>query len=406
VSPRPVVSVAAAPGSMANVSDAGARRPSVLRRLALLFQRAVLGAPREQRPSVEELSETLSLHRSPEGVARAVEATVRRWLPCEEVRFELRPSSSPGGDGVRESIVERRSETRLRGDGMVIGAWFRGAELGVLHVGPRRDRARFTPEDADLLRTIATLAAVALAHIDAYGELEERRRQQVAAFRGERERIVETLAAEIAHEIRYPINFFRSVFGGGPRALDAEEVDIGLEEIARLEKLVAGLRPAYTRKVVRSVTPLGALVDRAELLVRDSLGVRGLCRDFPAIAVRCDPDLVLQVLVNLLSNGAEAAGTEGSLGVAWRDGAGGGTLVVWDDGPGFSMDPKEIFTLWFTTKPRGTGLGLAIVTRLARAHGWTVDARRHEGRTELLVVVPETDIVRLERARDDEKGVA
>ena len=84
--------------------------------------------------------------------------------------------------------------------------------LGRLRVGKKRGGALFTSEDLDLLKTIANQGALALAHAIAYAELERRRKQQAAAWRDEREALVETLSAEIAHEVRYPINFFRSIF--------------------------------------------------------------------------------------------------------------------------------------------------------------------------------------------------
>ncbi|MGH7270823.1 MAG: ATP-binding protein, partial [Polyangiaceae bacterium] len=66
---------------------------------------------------------------------------------------------------------------------------------------------------------------------------------------------------------------------------------------------------------------------------------------------------------------------------------------VWDDGPGFDSDPSQIFSPWFTTKPRGTGLGLAITQRIVRAHGWSIDALRADGRTRFVVAVPLSDVV-------------
>ena len=70
---------------------------------------------------------------------------------------------------------------------------------------------------------------------------------------------------------------------------------------------------------------------------------------------------------------------------------------MWDDGPGFEGDAAELFAPWFTTKPRGTGLGLAITQRIVRAHGWTIDATRVDGRTRFVVLVPASDLVDVAR---------
>ena len=132
----------------------------------------------------------------------------------------------------------------------------------MLRVGKKRGGALFTSEDVDLLQTIANQAALALAHAYSYAELELRRRQQAAAWRGEREALVETVAAEIAHEIRYPINYFRSIFRRGQASLrlDAEDVDIGCDEVERLERLVSGLRRVAARRLERQRVTIEELV--------------------------------------------------------------------------------------------------------------------------------------------------
>ena len=99
--------------------------------------------------------------------------------------------------------------------------------------------------------------------------------------------------------------------------------------------------------------------------------------------------------MNLVANALDAAGPTGRVGFAWNDlGDEGSTLLVWDTGPGFEGDASRLFAPWFTTKPRGTGLGLAIAQRIVRTHGWSIDAKRAEGRTHFFVQVPPGDVVR------------
>jgi len=344
------------------------------------------------KPTVEQLSEELTSIASPQEVAAEVERTVRRWLPCEIVLFVPvvdEPDAESSGVRVQHPLLPGVAE-------LVLPVTFRGATIATLRVGEKRGGALFTSEDMDLLRTIVNQAALALAHARAYAELEQRRRQQVAAFRDEREAIVETLAAEVAHEVRYPINFFRAIFrrGSGSGQLDAEEIEIGCEEVDRLERLVSGLKRVVPRRLERRLVPLRELAAKAEMLLRDALGSRrvevALGRED---SIRCDPDQVMQILVNLLSNGLDAAGEGGRVGVRWSSGPGGGELVIWDTGAGFALEPAQLFAPWVTTKPRGTGLGLAITHRFVRAHGWTVDTQRTEGVTKFIVALPLSDIV-------------
>jgi signal transduction histidine kinase len=351
-------------------------------------ERRLFPAASEYKPTIEQLSEELTSIKDPDEVGRAIERTVRRWLPCERVGFVI---ADP------ETAPPFHPQTHLDDPGeLSIPASFGGHTLGWLSVGRKRGGALFTSDDLDLLGTIANQAGLALAHAHSYAELERRRRQQAAAWQTERLALVETVAAEIAHEVRYPINFFRSVFrrDGGNATLDAEEVDIGCEEVDRLERLVSGLRRMVGHRIDRRVVSVADLASRAEMLLRDTLSGRSLEIIVPPdAALRCDTDQVTQVLVNLVANAIDASGARGRVGVTWTSDEDGAELVVWDDGPGFKGDPSQLFSAWFTTKPRGTGLGLAITQRIVRAHGWGIDAVRVEGRTRFVVTIPISDVV-------------
>ncbi|WP_245678503.1 sensor histidine kinase [Chondromyces crocatus] len=361
--------------------------------------RKLFPARAEYKPTIEQLSEELTLVSDPGEVARAVERTVRRWLPCENVSFrqveaEHDDDSAEGAEASGPRAIIARPSLHAGGE-LVLPVSFHGRALGMLEVGPKAGGALFTSEDLVLLRTIGNLAALAMAHALSYAELEQRRREQAAAWRDERVALIETLAAEITHEVRYPINFFRSIFQRGPHAqtLDAEEVEIGCEEVERLERLVMGLRRVTLRRIERRTRALHDLVSKAEMLLRDQLGKRRVdVRIDGPVYLQCDADQIMQVLVNLLSNGLDAAGECGDVGVSWSAGAAGAELVVWDTGPGVSGDPARIFAPWYTTKPRGTGLGLAITHRLVRAHGWSIGVERGDARTRFVISIPATDI--------------
>jgi signal transduction histidine kinase len=361
---------------------------------ARAVERTFFPAVAEYKPTIEQLSEELTSITDPKEVALAVERTVRRWLPCEQVAFrtvahaeETRPSEPP------PAAHAERGE-------LCIVASFGGRNMGSLVVGRKRGGALFTTDDLDLLGTIANQAALALAHAHSYAELERRRRQQAAAWQTERLALIETVAAEIAHEVRYPINFFRSVFRRDPKnaQLDPEEIDIGCEEVDRLERLVAGLRRMVGHRIERRTVAVSDLAARVEMLLRDALVGRSLELDVPPdAALRCDPDQVVQIIVNLVANAIEATGARGRIGVEWCTAADGSELVVWDDGPGFESDASQLFAPWFTTKPRGTGLGLAITQRIVRAHGWSIDALRTNAQTRFVVTIPASDVVDAER---------
>ncbi|HEV2747403.1 MAG TPA: ATP-binding protein [Allosphingosinicella sp.] len=86
-----------------------------------------------------------------------------------------------------------------------------------------------------------------------------------------------------------------------------------------------------------------------------------------------DPDLMSQVLINLMRNAAEAAGAHGaapavSLSFALTKG-GRIQIEVADNGPGVPESLRhDVFLPFFTTKAKGTGVGLSLARQLVLAH--------------------------------------
>jgi signal transduction histidine kinase len=93
--------------------------------------------------------------------------------------------------------------------------------------------------------------------------------------------------------------------------------------------------------------------------------------------IDADPDLLAQVLINLLRNGAEAAEghtPEPRVSVRFEAARGGGaTILVEDNGPGIPEAKRsEVFLPFFTTKAKGTGVGLSLARQIVLAHDGTI----------------------------------
>ncbi len=284
---------------------------------------------------------------------------------------------------------------------LLVPVRFREQVIGVLVVSPKPRGQLFSSLDQELLRTIAYQAALALANAIALEELDELRRAEHSAHRERLDRAISTIAAEIAHEIRFPINFFRMLVERQERALHqgkplsetdwAEDLDIGREEVARLERMADRLRKmALSRTVQPRPLSLRSVTEHVRLLLADRLQSHELKLELKeGIELLADPDALIQVLLNLLANAIDASGDTGTLGLtSVADPDGKLRLVVWDDGPGFVAPVARLFEPWFTTKEKGTGLGLAITHRLVRAHGWEIVAERRGARTCFDVVIP------------------
>jgi two-component system sensor histidine kinase HydH len=98
------------------------------------------------------------------------------------------------------------------------------------------------------------------------------------------------------------------------------------------------------------------------------------------VEVWADRDQLVQVMLNLVMNGLQAAGDHGSVTLSAAPRDGGVEIEVSDDGPGIAeADLTRIFNPFFTTRATGTGLGLPIVHRIVEAHGGRIRASNRDG---------------------------
>ena len=127
---------------------------------------------------------------------------------------------------------------------------------------------------------------------------------------------------------------------------------------------------------------LRAIVDRAADDLRgDARALGGRITVNGEFATIDGDDILLrQALSNLLRNAIEACAANSVAPAISVDGHvnnedGACTLVVSDNGPGFSEDTRDrVFHPFFTTKPQGTGLGLALVQKIVVTHNGRVTA--------------------------------
>jgi nitrogen fixation/metabolism regulation signal transduction histidine kinase len=103
--------------------------------------------------------------------------------------------------------------------------------------------------------------------------------------------------------------------------------------------------------------------------------------DQPVVEV--DPDLMCQVLINLLRNGADAArGNSDRPAVTMRfssSPSGRIQIDVSDNGPGVPETlAQDIFLPFFTTKATGTGVGLSLARQVVLAHQGSITLGKSE----------------------------
>lgn len=207
---------------------------------------------------------------------------------------------------------------------------------------------------------------------------------QARLLQAEKLATVGRLSSRIAHEVRNPLAIVRSLVQNLKESAHAKAEDtrrnctLVLEEIDRLARVTASLT-GLARPVQPRLSTLSAAetVARVEWLARHLLEGRPVTLRTAAgpadASVSADPDLVCQVLLGLISNGADASPEGGIVELEWRVQDGQVVFEVSDHGPGVAPEIRDrIFDPFFTTKAVGTGLGLAVARELAEAQGGRV----------------------------------
>ena len=226
------------------------------------------------------------------------------------------------------------------------------------------------------------------------------------------------IAAGVAHEINNPLTSVQvcagtlsrkvtlAFEGKAPNTFDAADRD-------RLRKIEEGAERIrrFARELVSYARPSGGEVEEIginELLeqglsfcehVLDAARAR-VERDYAANLPRVQAvrDQILQVVINLVSNAADAFDLAGGT-IRIRSWAAGEAMVgfaVSDTGNGIKdEDRSKIFDPFFTTKPagKGTGLGLSVVRNIIYSHGGQISFQTRPGSgTTFLVTLPVTPL--------------
>lgn len=241
-------------------------------------------------------------------------------------------------------------------------------------------------------------------------DVTERRALEKRAADAEALSAMGTLALNLAHEIRNPLNaaklqlhllgkkIDKQVGEEEARAAMHRRVEIVGDEIARLNRLLTEfLELARPRGIAREPVHMGELVDSVLSLERESAEARGVrvVRDVAQGAVAIgDAEKLRQVVLNLVVNALEAMKDGGVLTVraaAAKEGEGERIVVsVEDTGPGIPPEVRaQVFDPFFTTKEAGTGLGLSIVRKIVDQHAGDVRLESEVGKgTTVRVWIP------------------
>jgi two-component system NtrC family sensor kinase len=218
---------------------------------------------------------------------------------------------------------------------------------------------------------------------------------RAAVVQGEKLASVGVFASGIAHELNNPLtgvltftSLMRKKTPDGTE--DAQDLDLVIRETKRCASIIKRLLDFAREKTPASgwydlnrvIEDTVRIIDRPASLQKISLE----CQLDPALPqVWGDPDLIKQVVMNLLVNAQQAIDdkTGGSVQVLSRKvDANHVEVVVIDSGCGIPPAHMErIFDPFFTSKEvgKGTGLGLSVSYGIVRAHGGKISVESEVG---------------------------
>ncbi len=263
--------------------------------------------------------------------------------------------------------------------------------VGVYLLGPKRSGDIYARQELDLLRALANQAAVAIANARLYEEVRAASRELEEKVR-ERTKELRNFVSAIYHELSAPMTAIRGYTDllaaerAGPlTAKQTRCLTTTQRNIRRLMRLVADLsdiskiddgrltilaEPLDLQEAVGdTLEALSTLVSEKELEVAVQI-------EPESARVLGDPQRVVQILTNLVSNACRYTPVGGQITIAASRLDGVVETTIRDTGIGIQPDELDhVFERFYRSEDplvqdqSGTGLGLAITKSLVELHG-------------------------------------
>ncbi|MCE9682503.1 ATP-binding protein [Halomonas alkalisoli] len=223
----------------------------------------------------------------------------------------------------------------------------------------------------------------------------QRRELDRHIFHTEKMNALGELTVGIAHEVGNPLAGMKVVIQAVLSRDDipervARQLARVEREVDRLTSFVRSFR-GFSAPHELNIRPcsLDEMVDDVLLWTRKEASAQGITIGYRRCApdapdLLADPNMLKQVLLNLVINAIQAMSSGGGRitisrcmrSITGPDMQVRGVICVEDSGIGIPPDvQRRIFEPFYTTRPQGSGLGLAIVRKIAEQHG--VEIRVH-----------------------------
>ncbi len=213
--------------------------------------------------------------------------------------------------------------------------------------------------------------------------------------------------ADASHELRTPLTAIRGqidvalerprVPAEYQRVLTAVHAQVDRmtrlsADLLMLARADAGSMPLHTEQVGIRQLVEGAAEQVRPLANEKNLALR--VEPAPDATISADPDMLLQLLINLLDNAIKYT-ERGSVAIDWQVRTGSLSILVSDTGAGIPPEHRErVFERFHRVdmgrarQDGGTGLGLAICRSIVEAHGGTIAVESSEAGSTFIVTLP------------------
>ena len=224
------------------------------------------------------------------------------------------------------------------------------------------------------------------------------------------EKVIRMIAHEVNNNVAGIVSTLDLIQTEVPDGTAQEALEACRERTRKMAEFVTRFA-----NVVKVPEPQLTLCDLSEEVEACHSFLEGLCQTHhihltfnltdEAIPVHLDTTLFQQALVNIVKNAIESIipvpskrkgfisikVAKHSTSLPRREGQGGGSLIITDNGKGISPEvTQHIFTPFYSTKPQGQGLGLLLIRDILTKHGctFTLLTNPDDGLTRFTIMFP------------------
>lgn len=254
------------------------------------------------------------------------------------------------------------------------------------HIAPTTLR----PGDDEVGLLVETFEMLKSRLLQSRKQLLEAQRQ---VYQAEKLASIGRLAAGVAHEINNPLHGLKSCLFAMQRERDnpaevTKYLSLADEAVERISSVVDKLLN-FSRQGAQQRTEmnLNEVIEKVLALMSyrlDKGGISVVKELDPSLpSIHADPQLIGQVVMNMLINSYDSIQDGGEIRISTRRTEGQNVcMVIADTGCGIAEEHLDkIFDPFFTTKEdgQGTGLGLSVSLGIVEAHGGTITVQSKVG---------------------------